>query len=774
MPNNPGGYSMTMRAGSLIVVLCASNVGPIQAAPLPDVKNVHGGRYAGQSIVQVGVKTPAQLEAIERSGAKVLACTLGLRPTRLVASGSQIDALRAAGLDPVVLVDDLQALVNEQFKTAGAGRMVDPFIDFFNDYRRYDDGNPGSIVWYLNELVTRYPGLASIINVGTTLQGRTIWGLKITNSAVAGTKPAVVYFGCEHAREWITTTIPTYFAMRLLGAYGFDSLANDLVDNVEFYLIPVFNIDGYEFTWDVDRLWRKNRRNNFGSFGVDLNRNWAEGWGGPGSSSTPSSEIYRGPAAFSEPETQVMRDFFIAHPNVRAQLDIHSYSQLILWPYGYTAALPADQSVYQDIGLAMQALIQNVDNQYYAAGPVNTAIYPASGVSLDWTYAQLGILSYSYECRDTGTFGFELPANQIIPNGEELLPAMLHLTDSDWVRNAIRFEFPNGLPTVMSAGVDTVIRVNLMEQSEAVVPGSARLHYRYDPNGPFKDTALVTLGGSGYQATLPATNCFAQPEFYISVTGDGGTIDVSPRNAPSMATHTALMSGGTTVVYDEPLDSGLGAGWQMEGLWAYGQPTGGGGQYGGPDPTGGNTGVNVLGYNLGGDYENNLPERHLTSPAIDCTGRAGVKLSFYRWLGVETPAYDHASVRVSTNGTNWATVWQNSAEVADAAWVYQEIDISAIADGQPAVYLRWTMGTTDTAWQYCGWNIDDIRVTAVACNGAKGDANGDTVIDAADLPSFAACLTGPGGGLLPECGVFDFIDDLDVDLKDGAAMQNAF
>jgi len=121
----------------------------------------------------------------------------------------------------------------------------------------------------------------------------------------------------------------------------------------------------------------------------------------------------------------------------------------------------------------------------------------------------------------------------------------------------------------------------------------------------------------------------------------------------------------------------------------------------------------VYGYNLSGDYENNLVERHLTSLAIDCTDLSSVTLKFWRWLGVEQSAYDHAYVRVSNDGTNWTTLWQNSSTLEESAWTQQVYDISAIADDQPTVYIRWTMGTTDGSWRYCGWNIDDIEIWGV-------------------------------------------------------------
>jgi hypothetical protein len=154
--------------------------------------------------------------------------------------------------------------------------------------------------------------------------------------------------------------------------------------------------------------------------------------------------------------------------------------------------------------------------------------------------------------------------------------------------------------------------------------------------------------------------------------------------------------------------------WDTESLWAFGQPLGGGGSHGGPDPNSGYTGTNVYGYNLSGDYQNNMPEIHLTSTAIDCSELYGLRLNFQRWLGVESPEFDHAYVRVSNDGVNWTTVWQNEEEITDTSWQAMDIDISAIADGQETVYLRWTMGTTDGGWTYCGWNIDDVELSGVA------------------------------------------------------------
>ena len=155
-------------------------------------------------------------------------------------------------------------------------------------------------------------------------------------------------------------------------------------------------------------------------------------------------------------------------------------------------------------------------------------------------------------------------------------------------------------------------------------------------------------------------------------------------------------------------------GWTTEYLWAFGQPTGGGGAQGGPDPTSGCTGDNVYGYNLDGDYGVFLSEKHLTSTAIDCTDLHSVRLKFQRWLGVGDPENEHAYVRVSHDGHEWLTVWENTSVVADTSWTQMDLDISSVADDQPTVYLRWTMGKINNGGPYCGWNIDDVELWGVA------------------------------------------------------------
>lgn len=277
----------------------------------------------------------------------------------------------------------------------------------------------------------------------------------------------------------------------------------------------------------------------------------------------------------------------------------------------------------------------------------------------------------------------------------------------------LRFEFPDGVPSTLVPGEPSTFRVSVVGINDGVpVPGSGRMYYAIDGGGFVEETMTETTPDI-YQAELPGLACGETIQFYFGAEEVDSGYFYNP--GPASPFHATPVTGESTAFYDD-FEQDLG--WTVSGgQWQRGSPTGGGGAYGGPDPVGGYNSPNCYGYNLAGDYANNIPEYHLTSPAIDCSNLSGVKIRFMRWLGVEQPRYDHAWVRVSNDGLSWTTVWQNTAEVADEAWSQQEYDISEVADGQTAVYVRFTMGMTDVSWTFCGWNIDNVEVIGNICEG---------------------------------------------------------
>ncbi|MFH0952774.1 MAG: carboxypeptidase regulatory-like domain-containing protein [Verrucomicrobiota bacterium] len=252
--------------------------------------------------------------------------------------------------------------------------------------------------------------------------------------------------------------------------------------------------------------------------------------------------------------------------------------------------------------------------------------------------------------------------------------------------------------------------------------------------GPFAPTGIVyAVTNQGAGSVDWAAQCAAS---WLSVAPTGGTLSAGASVAVTGTINSAaaFLSEGTyedtlhiinqnsgaiqnravalevgpptpTAFLCIPLDTSPG--WSTEGQWAFGHPTGGGSHC--LDPAAGHTGTNVYGYNLAGDYVDNMPAYYLTSTPLDCSGFQNVHLQFWRWLGVESSIWDGAAVEASTNGVDWITAWEHSgSSFCDGTWVQVSYDISGIADTQAAVYLRWRMGPTDSSVTYPGWNIDDI------------------------------------------------------------------
>ncbi|MBP7747518.1 MAG: hypothetical protein KA383_15490 [Phycisphaerae bacterium] len=317
-------------------------------------------------------------------------------------------------------------------------------------------------------------------------------------------------------------------------------------------------------------------------------------------------------------------------------------------------------------------------------------------------------------------------------------------------------------PQYVVPGETTALHVEINNGTETYAPGTGLLYYRYN-DGPYLTAPLVPQLGNVFLATLPATPCGKTLCYYVSAASTVGTVVTAPSDAPAATYQSAAIP--IVTVYNK--DMSTNPGWvklpnTAANQWAWGHPNGGGGEYGAADPANGYTGANVVGYNLNGDYANGLSEMNITTTVMNCSGLTGVRLSFYRWLGVESPTYDHAYIRITTNGSSWNTVWQNTGTVDDGAWVYQEYDLSAYADNRPTVQLRWTMGVTDSAWRYCGWNIDDVKVWAAdptACPDVVGDLNCDGEVTFGDINPFILALTNP-------VAYADAYPDCDVNLAD--------
>jgi len=362
-------------------------------------------------IVEIQAASKAQVQQIADLGIDIWQVD-GLKVVAQ-ASAADLEALKSAGINFSVKAEDAQAYVQGLVAKQAVSAVA---------YHTYDTLNA-------DLYALEASGIAKVYDIGDSIEGRDILAVRISdNPAVDEGEPAVFFPGCHHAREWISVEVSYYIAKYLVDNYGTDPEVTSLVDNGEIWVAPMVNPDGHQYSVGVSRLWRKNRRNNGGSYGVDLNRNYATGWGGAGSSSIPSSDTYHGTAPFSEPESQAVRDLFLDPAyDFKAVITYHSYSQLILWPWGYTNAEAPDNYKLSFIGEQMEALIDAVHGSNYTAEKSST-LYLASGTTDDWTYDVSGVPSYTIELRPISDIpGFVLPPEQIMPTAEENLPAALYL-----------------------------------------------------------------------------------------------------------------------------------------------------------------------------------------------------------------------------------------------------------------------------------------------------------------------------------------------------------
>jgi carboxypeptidase T len=296
----------------------------------------------------------------------------------------------------------------------------------------------------LRRLADEHPEIAELHEIGRSVEGRPLWALRIGERR--GSARRVAFLGCHHAREWISVEVPFRLAEHLLENSSSDPVQGWLQQG-EVWVAPMVNPDGHEHTRTQNRLWRKNRRRNpGGSIGVDPNRNYGYMWGTldiSTSSRVPSDETYIGPRAFSEPEVRAVRDL-VARERFGGVLSYHSYSQLILFPWGYTVEPIEDEADHSEMrGLAeqMERLIREVHGETYTAQQASQ-LYLTAGDTSDWTYGVYGVPSITVELRPASALdgGFILPAAQIEPCWQENRPAALEFIrhvlerpESSWI-----------------------------------------------------------------------------------------------------------------------------------------------------------------------------------------------------------------------------------------------------------------------------------------------------------------------------------------------------
>ncbi|XP_075058004.1 carboxypeptidase B-like isoform X2 [Mixophyes fleayi] len=391
--------------------------------------------FHGHKVLRVKLKTEEHVNLIKNMDKKFILdfwhpdSSTRIVPMRTVdfhihanQSESLLQLLTQNTVEYEVLFHDLQKGIEAQLDNRKVRNSKKHSYTKYNDWETIAD--------WTSKIATKHPKLVERLEIGNTFEGRPMYVLKVGKSSTTET---AIFMDCGiHAREWISPALCQWFVNELVTGHSKDKSIKKLLRKLTFYILPVFNIDGYVYTWTEDRMWRKNRSPALSGdcFGTDLNRNFNISWCGIGSSDDPCSEIYCGCSAESEKETKNVATFIQRNlDSIKAYISIHSYSQMLLYPYSYTFD-PAPNSEEQDkISKGAVSVLHSLYGTKYKYGPSASTIYPTAGSSDDWAYTQGIKYSFTFELRDKGKHGFLLPESQINSTCSETTLAIKYISE---------------------------------------------------------------------------------------------------------------------------------------------------------------------------------------------------------------------------------------------------------------------------------------------------------------------------------------------------------
>ncbi len=603
----------------------------------------------------------------------------------IVATAEEQVRLRAAGYAFVVKQADL-----ETFYAGRDGKGVG-----FGAFHTYSETNDR-----LDELHALYPAITTAKwSIGTTAEGRAIWALKVSdNPDLEENEPEVLFDALHHAREPMSTETCLLLIEYLGAHYDTDPYVRWLVDEREIFFVPVVNPDGYVYNELTNQsgggMWRKNRRvNGDGSYGVDINRNYPYQWVGPGSSDIPSDITYRGPYAGSEPETQALMNFSLAH-QFQVNQSFHTYSDFTLFPWGYTTGHTPDDALFREVARAMTA------ENGYTYGQPPEILYEVNGGAIDWQYGEQSTkgktIAFSNEIGGSSD-GFWPLDSRIPALFADNLGAALHLIEvagpSMIVKNvgvaggdgngrldagetaAVTFDVQNGAVMLPATNISVTVSsddayLRLLEAERTLGSLAARATW----SGAASPIPVAVDASCPTGHVIPVTLHFAW---------DGGERDVA----------VGLPVGAPTVLFNDTMETGA-IGWNRTSPWAVTTTT-----Y--------HSATRSLTDSPGGNYANNANVSATIRSAFNFTLFRSPVLRFWHRYAFEAN-YDYGYVEVSLDGgTNWQTI--RSYTGTQTTW--QEVVVSlAEFEGQASVRLRFRL-YSDTNTVADGWYVDDVSVS---------------------------------------------------------------
>jgi hypothetical protein len=573
----------------------------------------------------------------------------------------------------------------------------------------------------LDTLKNLFPNLITAKqSLGNTIENRPVYMVKISDNPDADeNEPEVLYTALHHAREPEGMMQMFYFMYYLLENYNADPSVQYLVNNRELYFIPVVNPDGYEYNRSTNPsgggMWRKNRRNNGGSFGVDLNRNYGpyNYWNAPnsGSSTSPSSETYRGTAPFSEPETQIIKNF-LASRKIKNALNYHTYSNLLIYPYGALSKETPDSLIFREFARDMTRF-----NGYGYGTDMQTVGYSTRGNSDDYfydgdTFANGGKIFAMTPEVGSSSDGFWPAQNRIFPLAQEnLFPNLYYawaageyvsldnpnFTQSYFNPGDLVQFYPGIKNKGLSTGYNIQVELTSLSSFAAINSGIINIDSLQSQNIVSSINPLSFTISSSTPAETKINLLFTTSTSGVAMSKDTVSIIVGYPEFIFIDTTDNLLNYWT--ISSTPITPS----WEATTSTFYSSPS-------------------CYTDSRAGDYADNANVTMTLTNPIDLSGYSNPKLSFWTKYDIES-GWDYGQVEISTNnGSAWIPLVGNYTKFGTGSfqpngqplydgsqlnWVREEISLSGYNSNQ--VKLRFKL-ISDGAVHRDGWYLDDIGI----------------------------------------------------------------
>ena len=651
----------------------------------------------------------------------------------LTCTKNQTTYLLSKGLELDILVPDLTSFYKERNRPAVSRNF--PLGSMQGNYT-WDELNNR-----FDELLNLYSNIISErLVIGQSIEGRDIWAFKISdNPNVDEDEPEVLYTSLIHAREPLSMMNLFYFAQKLAEGYNSDEEFTYLVNNREMWFVPVVNPDGYVFNEQIEPfgggMHRKNRRNtncgNGTTRGVDLNRNFGYEWGAnnTGSSPDPCSDVYRGESAFSEPETQAVRDFILDH-DFKNVLHYHSYSNLYIHAFG-DGSYPdePDLTTHREIGHEMSKY-----NGYYVGTGLDGIGYTVNGDAVDWSYGDQELISYVPE---VGSYaqGFWPSEDEV----EQLCIDQLHpnkifafVAGSDIIVHSYEFSQDFLLP-------GSEVEIEIVIQNRGLTNSGGDIEISFFPlndfisfeNEPFVMSEIDARDSDDVTLTFTISSD-ASPG-----SSSGIIINLNSESSYSRSEVLELVIGEPQPVFFDDFENGIDN-WQLNGDWGLTENA--------------FSGLYALTDSPDGDYQEAQQTIAQLTTDINFQFVSNPFVKFNAKWDIE-PNYDFIRFQALIADSGWITLSGEYTEAGSGQpaqpfgehgyddlqedWVEETIHLDYL-DGIVVEGFRFIQ-TSDNFVEGDGFSIDNFQILGYP-SGMIGDFNSDAVVDIYDILGLADLL----------------------------------